>query len=432
MKTALAILALAAVGSTVGQQKRPKLEGPLTVAEAIRLSEQNNPGLAAARSQVLAASADVRSARSALSPQVSANSFATTGSYNSILSSSPGVMPPYWLAVPNGGFLDQNLMLMMPLFTGGRLQALVGSSSWQQRAAEGELAEMRADVALRVEDAYLRALVANQMVAVQEAKLTAAQELLRTTQAQFEAGKGIEASVQRVQAEVSRAQRSLTSSRNEVAKALLDLDAAIGADFDSSITLADQLLLQPEIGSLPAYLEIARASRGRLLAAKARAEATSADLHAAEAQRSPQLYGQAMGDVASRRLGTGATFGLTLSIPIFDGGRISSEVAAAKAQRSKAQAEVSEVLIAVENEVRQAWLDVETAKANSASAEASVKAAQSAYDVVALRVGAGKSILVEQLDALQALTEAKGDLAQAIYEHNIALAKLARATGGVK
>jgi outer membrane protein TolC len=51
---------------------------------------------------------------------------------------------------------------------------------------------------------------------------------------------------------------------------------------------------------------------------------------------------------------------------------------------------------------------------------------------MALRVSAGKSILLEQLDALQALTEAKGDLSQATYEQVVAVARLDRAAGGAK
>ncbi len=432
MKIILTAAAIAASGLISAQTVRPRIDGPLSLQEAIRSAQEHNPAIAAMRAQLGVTSAEVNSARAALSPQLSANSYATTGSYGSIVSSSPGVMPPYWLNVPRGGFLDQNLMLMLPLFTGGRLQAIVSSATWQRRAAEGELAETQAAVALLVQEAYFKALVAKQMVLVQESKVASAQELLRTTQAQFEAGKGIEASVQRVQAELSRAQRSLTSARNEEAKAMLDLDAAIGTDFASSITLTDTLSPGASNGTLDEYLARAKASRGRLLAARARAESVGADVRSAEAQRAPQLYGQAMGDVASQRMGTGATFGLTLSIPIFDGGRIRSEVAAAKANRARALAEEADAAIAVENEVRKAWLDVETAKSNAASAQASVKAAQAAYDVMALRVSAGKSILLEQLDALQALTEAKGDLSQATYEQVVAVARLDRAAGGAK
>lgn len=432
MKIIFTAAAIVVAGLISAQTVRPRIDGPLSLQEAIRSAQDHNPAIAAMRAQLGVTSAEVNSARAALSPQLSANSYATTGSYGSIVSSSPGVMPPYWLNVPRGGFLDQNLMLMLPLFTGGRLQAIVSSATWQRRAAEGELAETQAAVVLIVQEAYFKGLVAKQMVLVQESKVASAQELLRTTQAQFGAGKGIEASVQRVQAELSRAQRSLTSARNEEAKAMLDLDAAIGTDFTSSITLTDILTAATPNATLDEYLARAKASRGRLLAARARAESVGADVRSAEALRAPQLYGQAMGDVASQRMGTGATFGLTLSIPIFDGGRIRSEVAAAKANRARALAEEADAAIAVENEVRQAWLDVETAKSNAASAQASVKAAQAAYDVMALRVSAGKSILLEQLDALQALTEAKGDLSQATYEQAVAVARLDRAAGGAK
>lgn len=432
MKRCLVLAALFLAGAALSQAAPQKIDGPLTVAEAIRVALQNNPTLAAAHRQFDAAHAGLREAKAALFPQISANSFATAGSYNTIVNSSAGVMPPNWLTIPNGGFVDQNLTLMIPLFTGGKLEARVRSASWQERAARGELAEMHAAVSLNVKDDYLKASVAKQMTAVQAAKVTAVQELLRTTQAKFVAGKDIEASVQRVQAELSRANRSLTSARNNVAKALLDLDAVMGVDFTSAISLSDELVLAPEEGTQESYLRIARTSRGKLLASRARAEAAGADVRGAESERFPQFYAQAMGDVASNRMGTGASFGLTLSFPLFDGGRIGAEVAGAKAQRAKAQADVTETEIAVENEIRQVWLDIETSKANAESAQASVGAAQSAYDVVALRVSSGKGILVEELDALQALTEAKADLAQATYEHNLAMAKLIKAAGGAK
>lgn len=420
------------IGVALAQDALPKVDGPLSVADAIKLAQEYSPSLVAARSQVLAASARTRSARSALSPQLSANSFATTGSYDAIVSSSPGVMPTFWLMSPSGGFIDQNLMLMVPLFTGGKLQATVAAAGWQQRAALGELAEIMAELSLRVRDAYLSALLAKRMVSVQEAKVSYARELLRTTQAQFEAGKEIEASVQRVQAELARSMRALTSAQNDVSKALLALDAAMGIDFASTISLTDELSIQPTPGTLEGFIKSAKASRGSILAARARLESAGADIRAAEAQRSPQLYGQAMGDWASRRMGTGFTFALTLSVPIIDGGRIAAEVAGAKAQKLRALADFTEALLSIERDVRGAWLDLETAKSNTVSAEASVTAAQAAYEVISVRVGAGKAILVEQLSALQSLTQARADFAQAMYDHNIALARLLRSAGVAK
>jgi outer membrane protein TolC len=41
----------------------------------------------------------------------------------------------------------------------------------------------------------------------------------------------------------------------------------------------------------------------------------------------------------------------------------------------------------------------------------------------------GKAILVEQLDALAALTQARTNVAQALYDHSLAAARLQRAVG---
>jgi outer membrane protein len=169
-----------------------------------------------------------------------------------------------------------------------------------------------------------------------------------------------------------------------------------------------------------------------VVAARARVQAYGSEVRAAQAQRAPQLYGVAMADGTNRRDMGGVTAGLTLSFPLFDGGRISAEVSQAKSMRTRAEAQLREAQLTVEKEVRQAALDVTTAKANAASAEASVQAAQSAYDVISLRVVAGKSILIEQLDALQTLTQARADLARANFDLQLAIARLTRAAGGAQ
>ena len=361
-------------------------------------------------------------------PVISANGFATTGNNPGVMSSSPMVEPPAWMLIPAGGFLDGNLSLMLPIFA-PRLRGMASAASWQARAAAGDLAEARGDLDLQVTEAYSRVLLARQMVLTEGAKVAATKELVRTSQALFEAGKGIEASVLRTQAELSRAQRALTSAQNDEEKAGLDLQATMGADFAIPLDPSDDLKNVNPLSDLPTYRLRAHSARGMVLAAHARQEAASADARAANGQHAPSLCGVVMSDATNSPGMGGITAGLTLSFPIFDGGRINAEVSQAKSMKSKADSSLRLAELTVEKEVRQAWLDVQTARANAASAEASVKAAQSAYDVTALRVTAGKSILVEQLDAPESLVRAKADLAQATFDHVIAVARLTRASG---
>jgi outer membrane protein TolC len=106
-----------------------------------------------------------------------------------------------------------------------------------------------------------------------------------------------------------------------------------------------------------------------------------------------------------------------------------SEAAAGKAMAEKARQEVRSWEIRTEKEVRQAWLDVRTATQNFETARSALSAAKSAYDVVAVRIEAGKAILVEQLDALSTLTRARTNVAKAVTDHEIAKARVLRAVG---
>ncbi len=415
--------------------ERPKLSGTLTLAQAIRIGLRENLSLRAAQEEIRAASSETRAARSRSGFQVSANTYLTAGDMNSILSGAPDVMPTGSQMIPPKGYADQNLTLMVPLYTGGRLKNLVRAAAAREKAAVTDASEMQAEVALRIREAYLRALLAEERVRAAQARLDADSALLETTKAQVEAGKTIEATMLRVQAEIAQAQREQTMARNDREKALLELKTAMGIRLDSEITLIDSLTFITPQGDLTGSLTEALRSRPEILAARSRLEAARAQTGAARGSLQPHVYGAVMADAfASREMnsGKGYTVGITLSFPLFDGGMRKAEVAGARAMETRAEAELREAEQRVALEVRQAWLDIETAAQNYRTSLAGVEYAASAYEVVALRVANQKSILVEQLDALAARTQARAALAQAIFDSAMANARLLRAQGRVQ
>lgn len=411
---------------------RPQIRGPLTLEQAVQVGLRANLMIQAAQADVRAAAAETRIARSMTRPQISANSFLTAGDAANIFTTSANVTPVNNALIPPKGFADLNLTLMFPLYTGGRLNNLVRAASERQRAVLADVGGVQAETALMIKDAYYRALLAAEFVKVAQARVDADRELVRTVQAQFEAGKGIEAAVRRAEAELADAERMLTTARNDQAKALLDLKTVMGVRPDSDITLADPLRFLPPPGDVNASLADAARTRPELAAARARFSAAQAQTGVAKGSLQPQIYAGAMADAFSSRSmgnGTGYTAGLTISFPLFDAGQRRAEIAQARALQQRADAEARNVELRVSNEVRQAWLDVETAAQNYRTAQSALQAAQSAYDVIALRVQSQKSILVEQLDALAALVRARANLAQALYDHALAVARLQRAIG---
>jgi outer membrane protein len=214
---------------------------------------------------------------------------------------------------------------------------------------------------------------------------------------------------------------------------MLDLLEAMGARLDAQVTLTTPLQLAPSSQSLADYLLAAASNRGSLDAAAQRVRAAQAGLSSARGSQGPQVLGFAMSDTFTPEdemgKSSGYTFGINISLPLFDAGMRSSEVSAAQAAVDRALAEQTKASLAVEKQVRAAWLDYGTAQANYTNARAALEAGQSAYDVILLRVENGKGILVEQLDALAALTRARANVSRATYELQIAVARLERSAG---
>lgn len=423
------VLAMALSRPSVAQQAPPS---QLTVEQAVEFALRHSPILKASRAEVSAARAETGAARSRQRPQVTASGFLSQGSMPSILQSSMGVEPPASVLAPTGSFADANLMLMVPLHSGW-LSGLVAVAVAREQAAIAEATGMTAEVALRVREAYIRSLLAAELVKAELARLAAAEEMVRTAQARLEGGKGIEAAVKRAEAELAEARRELTMAENDRRKQVLDLLAEMGAGLDISPVLAETLSFKPLEATLQSFLDRARERRGELVAARQRVRAAQGEMSATEGAFKPQVYGFAMGDAFAPRemVGnrSGYTLGLTVSLPLFDGGRRRSEVSAAQAMVEKARAESDRVELQVAKEVRQAWLDIETAEQNYRTAEAALSAAQASYDVAAIRVESGKSIQLEQLDALAVLTRARANLARSIFDHQLSIARLHRAVG---
>jgi outer membrane protein TolC len=350
-----------------------------------------------------------------------------------ILQGPMGSEPTSLVLSPKDEFADLNLMLMVPLWTGATFSAQVTGASASLRAAEATAADIAAEVALEVREAFFEALLGVEQVEAMRARVAAAEAMVEVAKAQLEAGKGIEASVRRAEAELAEAKQGLTMAENERQKMILELAAAMNAPMDPLPRVEGRLSFEPLEGDLAGFLESAKRNRGELIAARRRVEAARAKQRSAQGSQGPQVYGFAMSDTFSpadsmgRR--SGYAYGVVASLPLFDSGMRRSEVAAARAMVQQAQAAAQTIEVRVEKEVRQSWLDVATAARNIDTARAALEAAQSNYDVVRVRVEAGKAILVEQLDALSALTRARANVAEAVANHNLAKARLQRAVG---
>jgi len=447
---------------------RPKIRQTLTLKEAVEIALRESPILRGAVAELRAAEARWRMAQSEKRWQLSVNAFASVGTESAILTSPPTVMPSATMLLPRRRFFDANTMLMFPIFTGGRLEALIRQAETVRHATAAQLETMRLDVALETKLAYRRALLAREMVRVAEAYVAAMEERVRVDKAASQVGRIPEFWVLRSEAELANARQMLANAQRDYEIALIALKAVMGVHPDSEITLTDELKwdmgqgagdgtkrdggrgardgkerdegqgtregLKVELMEREKLLAEAMAKRPELQAALRQAEAQSHLVKAAKALYAPQVSLMAMADYMSGAgdmgQGTGGYLaGIVIGLPILDGGRRKVMVGEAQAMQEKALTEVERLKLQIASEVDTALREFQTALQNVQTAKAALKAAEEDERVAKVRYEAGRSVLVEYLDALAALVRAQLNYAQAIYELSVAHDKLQRAVG---
>ncbi len=415
----------------------PVVSSPLTLRDAVTLALVDNLTLREARADQAAADAGTRSARAQAKPSLSTTTYATAGDSPNIFATSPGVGPQNLFNVPAHGFADQNLMLMIPLSTGGRIAARIHAGQSQATAAAASLEAARLSVGEGAAEAYITALLRQSLVQAAQSRLDAENEQVRTTQIKVGTGRSAPVDLLREQAEQADARQALLRTQNDAALALVSVKVALGISQDSSPALLDTLDTLTSQAAVPPptlsdALRLALAQRPELTAAAQAAAAAQATVKEAQGAYRPQVYGVAMGDAMTFAQGqsrTGYSVGITASLPLADGGQRRADVDAAKAHLARAEAEAQIARQSVTQEVAAAWLTVSTAKEASQAALVGAAAAREAYHLADLRYNAGKSVAAERLDALSALTRAQGSAAQASADFLIARSKLSRAIG---
>jgi len=416
---------------------RPKLAQPLSLQEAVEIALRESPVLRGAVAELQAAEERWKMAQAEKQWQFALSAFATTGTRSGIVSSPAAVMPSATMALPSRSLGTISGMVMLPLFTGGRLEALIRQAETIRHATAAQLDTLRLEVALETKLAYRRALLMREMIRVAEAYLQAMEERVRIDKVAVEVGRIPEFWLLRSEAERANAQQMLVNAQRDYELALIALKVLMGIHPDSPITLSDTL--ETSASPLPdldrnRLLAEALRSRPEVRSALWQVEAQSAAAQAAKALFAPQISVMAMTDYMRGRgeLGQGMggyLVGLIVGWTVFDGGRRKAMLNEVRAMREKAKAEVEQVKLQIAQEVDTALQELRAALQNVRTAEAALKAAKEDERVAKVRYEAGRSVLVEYLDAVATFLRAQVNYAQALYDLAIAHDKLLRALG---
>jgi len=300
-------------------------------------------------------------------------------------------------------------------------------------ASQFDVRNARDLVVLFVGGGYIQALSDEARIAAIQAQLITGQNLYQQAVDMKSAGVIAAIDVLRAQVELQVQQQRLVAAQNDFEKAKLALARAIGLPVSQPFRLTTEAPYRPNPSiKLEQALEQAFRERPDYQSALAQQKAAELSRRAATAEHLPSIgLNTDYGILGLEPTSSHGTFSSTasLQVPIFQGGRIRADVAAADALLKQRQAQAQDARARVEYEVRSAFLDLNSAVQLVEVSRSSVQLATDTLQQARDRFAAGVTNNIEVIQAQESLALTNENYIASLLAHNLSKLALARALG---
>jgi multidrug efflux system outer membrane protein len=402
-----------------------QFDDPL-LAQLIEASQAASPTIAAAAARIEQARSTRVAAGAALGPTLDANASLARGRQDTV--------------TPLGTTGTAGLQAAWEIDVFGGNRAARDAAQARLDGAQAGWHDARVAVAADTANTYvnLRGCEAQRDQARIDADSRA--ETARLTGLSTKAGFESPANAALARASAAQGNNLLTQRRAQcdaLVKALVALTALSEPDLRQRLAAAEARQPQPGaigVQSVPAQ---ALAQRPDVFAAERELLAASADVSQAQAQRLPRLT--LNGNITAFRFesGGGNADGtlwqigpLSVTLPLFDGGRRRANVDAAQARYAQAGAEYRATLRTAVREVEEALVNLQSTEARSADAQAASEGFAASFRATEARYRGGLASLFELEDARRSALQSQVQLIDLKSERSAAWIALYRALGG--
>jgi outer membrane protein len=432
-------LSLALVPTIGAQVLKPGLQPGLTRApdsarkisldEAVRMAQQNDPLAVQAEGVERTSRAAKVSAIGAILPS------ATLSAGRAIQLGGGGTRVNQngeTVAITSAPTNSTGLSLNMTLFDGGQRLYALRTANYGIAAAEANRVAVKYNVALLVKQQYYAVLAAIESRDAADLQMAQATEQFKTSVAKVRAGVATRSDSLRGVVQVGNAQLALITAQTNKEAADAALTRLVGSEVPVT---ADPASLQENMAALPDSAELAAlAKKGPAV------EQAQANVQAAEESRksSKATYLPSLSASYSRTgSGTDPRFGLSngdfayngrlsfaLSYPVFNNFQREEQVVRATVAEVNAQVALRDTQLGQQQSLTQYIGALRGASQRVAVQVASVAAAEEDVRVQQQRYNIGASVLLDLITSQAALATAEQALIQARYDYRIARAQL--------
>jgi outer membrane protein TolC len=427
-------------GNLQGSVPGPVLPpGPisLSLTDAVKMGLQTNLGVISAGYSSQAAAAQRLQALSALYPYVSAGASNTVAQVNLAafgftFAPQPGTGGSIPTVVGPFNYSQAQVSVSQSIYDPVARRNLKSARELEQ-ASNLSARDARELVVLAVASSYLQCVATAARIDSQRAQVANAQAVYDQAQVRKEAGTNARIDVMRTLVELQTQKQRLSSLESDFRRQKLALARAIGLQLDRDFTLTEPLVpATVPIPEAPVAVRQAFVHRLDLQSAEAQVRAAERALSAARAERLPNVsFNGDYGVLGANPVQTHGVFTFTGSVnmPIWTGGRIKADVLQAESALQQRQAELADQRGRVEQDVRAALIELETATGQLQVATANREYAAETLREARDRANLGVATTVEVVQAQEQVASAETDYVSAVFALDLARLMLSRAMG---
>ncbi|MFQ6109193.1 MAG: TolC family protein [Candidatus Aminicenantales bacterium] len=410
----------------------------LTLEESIRLALSQNPYHLASEERIEAARSQVREAASGFLPTLNAQGLRTLDEklfeleFPSLI---PG-QPPRRMSIDFTKDYQFSLSFSLPLFTSGRLTSNFKQAKYNLLSTEEAARQSTHLTVYNTKKAFYGVLLGREFVKVAEEAVEVAEKHYRNVKNLYEVGMASKFDLLRSEVELANLKPQLIRARNSLNIAELGLKTLLGLDLSQPIELEGNLRFEPYEPDLEECLAKALQNRPELSQIRYQEQMAGEMVKLARAANLPSLavagtynFWADQFNFQKDNWQSYYTINLVLTVPLFNGFAASAKVAQSRAMIRELELTRKGLEEAIRFEVRQAILNLKEARESLLSQGKNVEQAQESLRIAELNFSEGLATTLDVSSAQAALTQAKTNYSQALYDYVVSLAELDRAMG---
>jgi len=319
------------------------------------------------------------------------------------------------------------------LWSGNKVESQVSQAKLALDSSQWGIAAARQLLKYNATDAYFKFMAARDAVKLAQESVERLDRYLQDVKLQFDVGVVAKVDVLRSEVELAKAKQTLIEAQNAYALTMANLNNIVGLPLTTELSIKGDLSYVIYEQDLATCVDIALRQRPEISQYTDAAKIAQEGVTIAKAGYLPTVSAVYQSGWYDTTFAGGNNYNwsayLTTSWTFMDSGLTAGNVKKAVEGFNKAKEQLIQTVDSVRLDVRSTYLSLKSYEQSIQTSSAAVGLAEEDYKIKVIRYQAGVGTNLDVLDAQVALTTAKNNYLQAMYNYNNYRAKLDKSMG---